>query len=218
VRNESNTGRRGPRRATLGDRTAIADIDRALKELQASNPRGSFSFDACESRRSRSRRTAQRSVNTTSTSRRRNEDRERPDEHVVTLRRVTPGRKSGCMTTTLEFLSLSVVEIARDRSKRPRSDIASAGGLRSLLEDGTSRSSEPSGPCDTALVRTSSLHQRLPRSISPCRRPTYPRRSDRTAPSTLSVGCHRSAFDDAVATWRAEVGANELIQQPRRTR
>jgi len=66
------------------------------------------------------------------------------------------------MTTTLDSSPLSVVEALRgDRSKRPLIDIASAGGLRSLLEDGIFEIIGAQRLATPLVVRTSSLHQRL---------------------------------------------------------
>jgi hypothetical protein len=118
------------------------------------------------------------------------------------------------MTTTLDSAPLSVVEALRgDRSRRPLIDIASAGGLRSLLEDGIFAIIGAKRLDAPLVVRASSLHQRFATT-------------DLTMSSTgrirgiliaqiirlLSVGMSIDhAFDDAVAAWRSEVGANDLV-------
>ena len=110
----------------------------------------------------------------------------------------------------------SVVEALRgDRSKRPLIDIASAGGLRSLLEDGIFEIIGAQRLDTPLVVRTSTLHQRFATT-------------DLGMSSTgrirgvligqllrlLSVGMSiEHAFDDALAAWRGEVGANELTER-----
>lgn len=120
------------------------------------------------------------------------------------------------MTTTLDSSPLSVVEALRgDRSKRPLIDIASAGGLRSLLEDGIFEIIGAQRLATPLVVRTSSLHQRLATIDLAMSTPGRIRGVlIGQLLRLLSVGMSIDhAFDDAVATWRAEVGANELIQQ-----
>jgi hypothetical protein len=118
------------------------------------------------------------------------------------------------MTTTLDSTPLSVVEALRgDRSRRPLIDIASAGGLRSLLEDGIFEIIGPKRLNAALVVRASSLQQRFATT-------------DLTMSSIgrirgiligqllrlLSVGMSIDhAFDDAVVAWRSEGGANELV-------
>ena len=120
------------------------------------------------------------------------------------------------MTTMLASSPFSVVEALRgDRSKRPLIDIASAGGLRSLLEDGIFEIIGAQRLDTPLVVRTSTLHQRFATT-------------DLGMSSTgrirgvligqllrlLSVGMSiEHAFDDALAAWRGEVGANELTER-----
>jgi hypothetical protein len=120
------------------------------------------------------------------------------------------------VTTTLDSSPVSVVEALRgDRSKRPLIDIASAGGLRSLLEDGIFEVIGSQRLEIPIMVRTSSLHQRFATT-------------DVTMSSTgrirgvllsqllrlLSVGMSiNHAFDDALAAWRGDVGTNQLLEQ-----
>jgi hypothetical protein len=109
-----------------------------------------------------------------------------------------------------------VVEALRgDRSKRPLIDIASAGGLRSLLEDGifdvigAPRLEAP------IVVRTSSLHQPFVTtdvSMSSTGRIRGVLLSQLLR--LLSVGMTIDhAFDDALEAWRGDVGTSELLQQ-----
>ena len=66
------------------------------------------------------------------------------------------------MTTMLDSSPINVVEALRgDRSKRPLIDIASAGGLRSLLEDGIFEIIGAQKLDSPLVVRTSTLHQRF---------------------------------------------------------
>jgi hypothetical protein len=119
------------------------------------------------------------------------------------------------MTTMLDSAPLSVVEALRgDRSKRPTIDIASAAGLRSLLEDGIFEVIGPERLETPIVVRPSSLQQRFAAT-------------DLTSSSTgrirglllgqllrlLSVGMSIDhAFDDALAAWRADEGTSELTE------
>ncbi len=121
------------------------------------------------------------------------------------------------MTTLLDSSPLSVVEALRgDRSKRPLIDIASAGGLRSLLEDGIFDDRR----------RASSRRNRSSFEPRRCTGPSTPRTSAASASGRirgiligqllrlLSVGMSIDhAFDDAVAAWRGDVGDHELIQR-----
>jgi hypothetical protein len=120
------------------------------------------------------------------------------------------------MTTTLDSSPVSVVEALRgDRTKRPLIDIASAGGLRSLLEDGIFEIVGPQRLDTPIVVRASSLQQPFAAT-------------DLTMSNTgrirgiligqllrlLSVGMSIDhAFDDAEAAWRSEAGASELVAQ-----
>jgi hypothetical protein len=118
------------------------------------------------------------------------------------------------MTLTLDSSPMSVVDALRgDRSRRPLIDIASAGGLRSLLEDGIFAIIGAQRLDKPLVVRASSLQQHFDTT-------------DLSMSSTgrirgiligqilrlLSVGMSIDhAFDDAVAAWRSEAGVNELI-------
>lgn len=120
------------------------------------------------------------------------------------------------MTTMLDSSPLSVVEAMRgDRTKRPLIDVASASGLRSLLEDGIFEALGAARLENPIVVRASSLQQRFAAT-------------DLTQSSIgrirgvlvgqllrlLSVGMSIDhAFEDAVAAWRGEVGADELLQR-----
>jgi hypothetical protein len=120
------------------------------------------------------------------------------------------------MTTVLDSSPLSVVEALRgDRTKRPLIDIASAGGLRSLLEDGIFEIIGAQKLDTPLIVRASSLQQHFATT-------------DLVLSSTgrirgvligqilrlLSVGMTIDhAFDDAVVAWRADVVSNELVEQ-----
>jgi hypothetical protein len=118
------------------------------------------------------------------------------------------------MTTVLDSSPVTVVEALRgDRSTRPLIDIASAGGLRSLLEDGIFDVLGSTLLDTPVVVRTASLQQRFATT-------------DLTMSSSgrirgvligqllrlLSVGMSVDhAFDDAVAAWRAEADTSELL-------
>jgi hypothetical protein len=118
------------------------------------------------------------------------------------------------MTTTLDSTPLSVVEALRgDRSRRPLIDIASAGGLRSLLEDGIFEIIGAKRLDAALVVRASSLQQRFATtdlsmsSIGRIRGILIGQLL-----RLLSVGMSIDhAFDDAVVAWRSEGGANELV-------
>ena len=120
------------------------------------------------------------------------------------------------MTIVLDPSPSSVVEALRgDRSKRPLIDIASASGLRSLLEDGIYEVIGAQRLDPPLVVRTSSLQQRFATT-------------DLSMSSTgrirgvlitqllrlLSVGMSiEHPYNDAVIAWRSEVVTNELIEQ-----
>ncbi len=120
------------------------------------------------------------------------------------------------MTLTLDSSPLSVVEALRgDRTKRPLIDVASAGGLRSLLEDGIYEIIGAPRLETPIVVRASSLQQRF----------------DSTDLGHSNVGRLRGilvgqllrllsvgmsidhAFDDAVIAWRGDVDTNELVER-----
>jgi len=119
------------------------------------------------------------------------------------------------MTTTLDSSPSSVVEALRgDRTKRPLIDIASAGGLRSLLEDGIFAIIGASRLDTPIIVRASSLRQRCaPTDLAT----STPGRIRGVLIGQLlrllSVGVSIDhAFDDAVAAWRGDGGTNALIE------
>ena len=114
------------------------------------------------------------------------------------------------------LLSVNVVEALRgDRSKRPLIDIASAGGLRSLLEDGIFEIIGAQKLDTPLVVRTSSLQQRFATTDLAMSTPGRLRGVlIGQLLRLLSVGMSIDhAFDDAVTAWRAEVGTGELIEQ-----
>jgi len=119
------------------------------------------------------------------------------------------------MTTMLDPSPLSVVEALRgDRTKRPLIDIASAGGLRSLLEDGIFAILGASRLETPIVVRASSLRQGC---ATPDLAASTPGRIRGVLIGQLlrllSVGMSIDhAFDDAVAAWRGDVDTNALIQ------
>ena len=116
----------------------------------------------------------------------------------------------------LDSSPINVVEALRgDRSKRPLIDIASAGGLRSLLEDGIFDIIGAQKLDSPLVVRTSTLHQRfattdLAQSTSGRIRGVLIGQLLRLMSVGMSID---HAFDDAVTAWRAEVGSGELIEQ-----
>jgi hypothetical protein len=119
------------------------------------------------------------------------------------------------MTTVLESSPVSVVEALRgDRSKRPLIDIASAGGLRSLLEDGIFEIIGAPRLDVPLVIRTSSLQQRFATTDLTASTPGRIRGIlISQLLRLLSVGMSVDrAFDDALAAWRGEVGTNDLIQ------
>jgi hypothetical protein len=120
------------------------------------------------------------------------------------------------MTTMLDSSPISVVEALRgDRSQRPLIDIASAGGLRSLLEDGIFEIIGAERLETPLAVRTSSLQQHFATTDLAMSTPGRIRGVlIGQLLRLLSVGMSIDhAFDDAVAAWRGEVGTNELIKQ-----
>ena len=116
----------------------------------------------------------------------------------------------------LDSSPINVVEALRgDRSKRPLIDSASAGGLRSLLEDGIFEIIGAQKLDSPLVVRTSTLHQRfattdLAQSTSGRIRGVLIGQLLRLMSVGMSID---HAFDDAVTAWRAEVGSGELIEQ-----
>ena len=116
----------------------------------------------------------------------------------------------------LDSSPINVVEALRgDRSKRPLIDIASAGGLRSLLEDGIFEIIGAQKLDSPLVVRTSTLHQRF--ATTDLAQSTPGRIRGVLIGQLLrllSVGMSIDhAFDDAVTAWRAEVGTGELLEQ-----
>jgi hypothetical protein len=119
------------------------------------------------------------------------------------------------MTTVLDSSPISVVEALRgDRSTRPLIDIASAGGLRSLLEDGIFEVIGAAKLETPLVVRTSSLQQHVATTdVASSTRGRIRGMLLGQLLRLLSVGMSIDhAFDDAVTAWRAEVGTNELIR------
>jgi hypothetical protein len=119
------------------------------------------------------------------------------------------------MTTMLDSSPISVVEALRgDRTKRPLIDIASASGLRSLLEDGIFAIIGASRLDTPIVVRASSLRQRGATTDLVTSTPGRIRGVlIGQLLRLLSVGMSIDhAFDDAVAAWRGDVGTNALIQ------
>jgi hypothetical protein len=120
------------------------------------------------------------------------------------------------MTTLLDSTPVSVVEALRgDRSKRPMIDIASASGLRSLLEDGIFEIIAAQRLDAPLVVRAASLHQ--PFAIVDLGTSSTGRIRGVLIGQLLrllSVGMSIDhPFDDALAAWRGEAGANELIDR-----
>jgi hypothetical protein len=120
------------------------------------------------------------------------------------------------MTIVLDSSPSSVVEALRgDRSKRPLIDIASASGLRSLLEDGIFHVIGAQRLDPPLMIRTSSLHQRF--ATTDLTMSTIGRIRGVLITQLLrllSVGMSiEHPFDDALTTWRADVGTNELVEQ-----
>jgi hypothetical protein len=119
------------------------------------------------------------------------------------------------MTIVLDSSPLSVVAALRgDRSKRPLIDIASASGLRSLLEDGIFEVIGAQRLDAPLIIRTSSLQQRF--ATTDLTMSTIGRiRGVLIAQllRLLSVGMSiERPFDDALTAWRADVGSNELVE------
>jgi len=119
------------------------------------------------------------------------------------------------MTTMLDSSPVSVVEALRgDRSKRPLIDIASASGLRSLLEDGIFAIIGAKTLDAPLVVRTSSLHQRL--ATTDLGTSTSGRIRGVLIGQLLrllSVGMSIDhPFDDAITAWRGDVGVNALTE------
>jgi len=120
------------------------------------------------------------------------------------------------MTMTLDSSPLSVVDALRgDRSRRPLIDIASAGGLRSLLEDGIFAIIGAERLDAPLVVRASSLQQHFATTdLSMSSAGRIRGILIGQILRLLSVGMSIDhAFDDAVAAWRSEVGVNDLMAQ-----
>jgi hypothetical protein len=119
------------------------------------------------------------------------------------------------MTTVLDSSPVSVVEALRgDRLKRPLIDIASAGGLRSLLEDGIFETIGATRLETPLVVRASSLQQRFATTDVAMSTPGRIRGVlIGQLLRLMSVGMSIDhAFDDAVTAWRGEVGSNDLLE------
>jgi hypothetical protein len=119
------------------------------------------------------------------------------------------------MTTLLDSSPISVVEALRgDRSRRPLIDVASAGGLRSLLEDGIFEVMGAQKLETPLVVRTSSLQQRFATDLALSTAGRIRGVLIGQLLRLLSVGMSIDhAFDDAVAAWRGDDGTNDLIQR-----
>ena len=118
------------------------------------------------------------------------------------------------MTTLLDSTPVSVVEALRgDRSRRPLIDIASAGGLRSLLEDGIFDIIGAQRLDTPLVVRASSLQQ--PFATTDLAMSGHGRIRGVLLGQLLrllSVGMTiEHAFDDAVAAWRSGGDTDALL-------
>ena len=117
------------------------------------------------------------------------------------------------MTTVLDASPASVVEALRgDRSKRPLIDIASAGGLRSLLEDGIFAVLGDVRLDVPLLVRASSLQPPFAVDLEMSRvgriRGVLISLLLRLVGAGVSID---QPFADAVTAWRADAGTDELL-------
>ena len=119
------------------------------------------------------------------------------------------------MTIVLDSPTNVVEALRGDRSTRPLIDIASASGLRSLLDDGIFEVIGDQRLSQPLTLRTSSLHQRFATTDLVMSR-TGRIRGILIAQllRLLSVGMSiEHPFDDALTAWRSEVRANELVEQ-----
>ena len=120
------------------------------------------------------------------------------------------------MTIVLDSSPTSVVEALRgDRSKRPLIDIASASGLRSLLEDGIFEVIGAPRLDTPMVVRSSSLHHgSVITDLSMSAMGRIRGILIAQLLRLLSVGMFIDhPFDDALTAWRSDVGTNELVEQ-----
>ncbi len=118
------------------------------------------------------------------------------------------------MTTTTPISPLSVVDALRgDRARRPPADTSSAAGLRAELEDGIYEILGAETLVVPITVRAASLRQSS-RSTDLSQSPTGLLRGVLVSQllRLLTVGVTvEHAFDDAVAAWRGEVEAGNLL-------
>jgi hypothetical protein len=118
------------------------------------------------------------------------------------------------MATCTDPSPRSVVEALRgDRRRRPRADLASAAGLRSILEDGIFALVGDTVPTTPFIIRASSLRQAsLSTDISQSAHARVRGILINHVLRLLSVGAViTNPFDDAQRAWRLEVGSSELL-------
>jgi hypothetical protein len=142
------------------------------------------------------------------------EKREDRDEHDATLGPVTRVRKSRRMPTCTDPSPRSVVEALRgDRGTRPRADLTSASGLRSILEDGIFALLHNVLPATPIVLRASSLRQLGPSTdISESAHARVRGILVNHVLRLLSVGAAiTDPFEDALRAWRLEVESGELL-------
>ncbi|MHB1087886.1 MAG: hypothetical protein ACYC19_03870 [Acidimicrobiales bacterium] len=118
------------------------------------------------------------------------------------------------MTTSTDSSPRCVVDALRgERETRPKADVTSAAGVRSILEDGIYAILGQARPVSTLVIRASSLRQHATVadiSLAPLSRVRGILVNQ--VLRLLSIGARvTSPFDEALSAWRLEVGASELL-------
>jgi hypothetical protein len=118
------------------------------------------------------------------------------------------------MATCTDPSPRSALEALRgDRRRRPRTDLSSAAGLRSILEDGIFSLFGATAPAVPFIIRASSLRQQnLSTDISLSAHARVRGILINHVLRQLSVGATLTdPFDDALRAWRLEVNSGELL-------
>jgi hypothetical protein len=120
------------------------------------------------------------------------------------------------VTLLLPSSPLNVVDALRgDRTARPLADMTSASGLRAQLEDGIYEIIGKSNPASPLIVRASSLRQ--PGATTDLSFSAIGRIRGVLINQLLRLHCVGEhvdhPFEEAVDAWRAEAGANELLNR-----
>lgn len=118
------------------------------------------------------------------------------------------------MTTSTDSSPRCVADALRgERETRPRADVTSAAGMRSILEDGIFAVLGDVRPVSSLIIRASSLrHQPSVADISLAPLSRVRGILVNQVLRLLSIGTHvASPFEEALSAWRLEVGSSDLV-------